>query len=201
MPSKPHSRYLDDPLFSFANSTMALLNTSFFNHELAMALNHAYNLKLRRIDDCPLGNNNYPCFIFHDPSTRLTFVMLDRSPAAPMTFPFENYDKLLIVRGRDSRQFVQQLYDDITTRRPEPLADDLSTHHHWQSLNQLQEGIIDAAIFTFLPNGQPADTSLFNGPATAMPRRLQTYLTRLRHFLTTVFATFEWALTNPDELE
>ena len=41
MPSKPHSRYLDDPLFSFLNSTMALLNTTFFNHELAMALNHA----------------------------------------------------------------------------------------------------------------------------------------------------------------
>ena len=34
MPSKPHSRYLDDPLFSFANSTMALLNTTFFNRDL-----------------------------------------------------------------------------------------------------------------------------------------------------------------------
>ena len=98
MPSKPHSRYLDDPLFSFANSTMALLNTTFFNHELAMALNHAYGLKLRRIDDCPLGDSDLPCFIFHDPSTRLTFVVLDRPTAAPMTFPFENYDKLAILR-------------------------------------------------------------------------------------------------------
>ena len=201
MPSKPHSRYLDDPLFSFAISTMALLNTTFFNHELAMALNHAYGLKLRRIDDCPLGDSDLPCFIFHDPSTRLTFVVLDRPTAAAITTPFENYDKLLIVRGRDSRQFVQQLYDDITTRRPEPPADNLLDHHHWQSLNQLQEGIIDAATFSFLPNGQPDSTSLYSGPATEMPRRLQTYLTRLRQFLTTVFATFEWALTNPDELE
>ncbi len=99
MPSKPHSRYLDDPLFSFANSTMALLNTTFFNHELAMALNHAYGLKLRRIDDCPLGDSDLPCFIFHDPSTRLTFVVLDRPTAAPITTPFENYDKLLIATG------------------------------------------------------------------------------------------------------
>ena len=96
---------------------------------------------------------------------------------------------------------MQQLYDDITTRRPEPPADNLLDHHHWQSLNQLQEGIIDAATFSFLPNGQPDSTSLYSGPATEMPRRLQTYLTRLRQFLASVFATFEWALTNPDELE
>lgn len=197
----PPSRYLDDPLFSLANSAMSLFNTTLVNFEFAMALNQAYQLHLLRIDDCPVADTNYPCFIYHDRNTLLSFVMLDR-PMQLIDDPvFQHYDKMLIVRGRDARQFLQQLYDDTSTRLPEPPADEPLRHNHWLALRQLGGTVIDSATFFFQPTGAPLATSLHPDTAMPMPKQLVAYLGRVKQFLTEAFATFEWTLGNPDELQ
>ena len=194
-------RYFEDSLFEPHNCALIMLNTTFLNFELAMALNNAYQLQLLRIDDCPVAGGQYPCFIHHDRATLLSFVMLDR-PAAQTADPvFDIYDKMLIVRGRNSRPFINQLYDDVTTRLVEPPADELLQHNHWQALCLLGSGIIDAATFTPQPHGQLCATSLHPDASLPMPRRLATYLSRMQQFLTLAFQTFEWHLSNPDELE
>lgn len=197
----PPSRYFEDPVFSFNKSAVVMLNTTFFNFEFAMALNSSYGLKLLRIDDCPVGDAAYPCFIYHDDTTLLSFVMLDRSPSQTSDPVFDLYDKMLIVRGRDALQFQQQFYDDVTTRIAEPPADELLQHEHWLALSRMSENIIDAATFSFQsPNGTPL-TSLHPDTQQPMPRKLTTYLGRMKQFLTSTFQTFEWHLSNPDELE
>lgn len=194
-------RYFDDPVFEPAKCAVAMLNTTYVNFEFAMALNNAYQLRLLRIDDCPVADSQYPCFIHYDRATLLSFVMLDRPAAQTMDPLFDIYDKMLIVRGRDARTFINQLYDDVTTRLPEPPADELLQHNRWQALCQLGSGIIDAATFIPQPNGHPIATSLHPDASQPMPRRLTTYLGRMQQFLLLAFQTFEWHLSNPDELE
>ena len=143
-----------------------------------MALNQAYQLHLLRIDDCPVADTNYPCFIYHDRNTLLSFVMLDR-PMQLIDDPvFRHYDKMLIVRGRDARQFLQQLYDDTSTRLPEPPADEPLRHNHWLALRQLGGTVIDSATFFFQPTGAPLATSLHPDTALPMPKQLVAYLGR-----------------------
>ncbi len=198
MPPTPKNRYFDDPEFKFDNTAIVLLNTSFANYEFVAALNQAYNLSLTRIDDLVLDVTSYPCFIYQDSVAWLYFVMLERSSFTPANAVFEYYDKMLLIRGRDAKYFQQRLYDDLTLPRPEPPTDELQLHHRWELLNMLCEGVFEPVTFNLKDSLGLTQTSLYSGPDGAMPRRLQTFISQLRQFLTDAFATFEWHLSNPD---
>lgn len=199
MPNPTSRRYFDNPLFSFNDTAVILLKTSFMNHEAAISLNEAYSLALTRIDDIELDGGQYPVYIYQNDATRLSYVMLCAPHGGAANPCFDYYDKMVFVRGRDAQQFQRRLYDDLTLPHPEPPAADPLGHSHWELLTLLSQGVFEPATVSFARSGEPV-TSLYGGPAASMPPKLQKQLKQLKKFLADLFSTFEWHLTNPDEL-
>lgn len=198
MSSTAHNRYFDNPVFRLRDTAIVMFNTNLANHEFVIALKQAYQLNLTRIDDLVLDVTTYPCFIYHDSNSCLSYVLLERLTATPANPVFDYYNKMLLIRGRDAREFQQRLYNDLTLPRPEPPVDELLLHHRWELINQFREGVFEPATFNLSGNPDQDQTSLHPGPVRDMPRRLQTLLAKLRQFLTDAFEIFEWHLSNPN---
>jgi len=193
MSRKKPSRYLLDITFTFEDTAVLMFRTSYMNYQFVMELNKAYGLELSRFYDIQLDNTEHPCFSYNDEYARLGYVMIDRSASGPSDRVFEYYDKMLLVRGRDSWAFQKMIYNDIVEGVPEPDDSDLLGHRRWVLANSFKQGIFGVDTFGF-SRRQGNITSLYTGPAEKMPRPTATYLNRLRKFLENTFETLQWHL-------
>ena len=199
MQSDIPNRYFDDPVFTLEGTAVVMLKTSFMNHEAAISLNEAYGLALTRIDDLELNNGRYPIYIYYNPASRLSFIMISAPLGGTPNPCFEYYDKMLFIRGRDARQFQQRIYDDLTNPQSEPDSGDPLQHNRWEMLDLLCQGVFEPATVNFTPSGTPV-TSLYSGPADTLPQKLQKQFKNIKKFLGELYTIFEWHLTDPAEL-
>lgn len=185
--------FLPDASFKFAETAILMFRTNMLNYEFVSALNQAYDLQLSRVDDIPIESAYYPCFSQYDPAARLAYVMIERSTQKTCHACFEYYDKLLLVHGRDAFDFQQRLYSDLTSTRPEPKAHQILEHLHWQDLNDLSDGIFASDFFHF-DEQQCLATSMYTGAPEDMPKNTQTFLNKLKKFISSTFESLEWHL-------
>lgn len=185
--------FLPDATFQFDETAILMFRTNMLNFEFVSALNQAYDLQLARVDDIPIESACYPCFSQYDPAARLAYVMIERSTQATCSPSFEYYDKLLLIHGRDAWDFQQRIYGDLSGVRPEPAANQILEHMHWQDLNDLNDGIFEAATFC-LDEGRGVATSMYAGAADKMPKAIQAYMAKLRKFIGSTFEALEWHL-------
>ena len=147
---------LSDPAFSFEDTAIVMLSTNDHPFQLAISLNESYGLQLARIDDLTIGDLPHPCFFFHNEEARLVYLLIAR-PQLEADPAFAEYDKMLLIRGREAWKVQQEIYDDIRNRRYgtavgsaiEPDASDLLEHSHWEQCNLLAESIQNFDIFGF----------------------------------------------------
>ena len=209
---------LPAPVFTFDDTAIVMMRTRDLAFRLAILLNEAYNLQLARIDDIYIDDLPYPCFFFNDEEAWLVYILI----AQPLTDnprpAFDNYDKMLLIRGRDSWDFQQQLYDDIHSRRyglalgnaAEPATDDLLAHSQWENCNRLSEGIQTIDIFGFGTRRETISTlrltddapTLFPVEASATKtsenRAIANYHKQLQTFLTQTFDALHIHLCDED---
>jgi len=197
MTRRKPSHHLIDPTFTFDDTAVLMFRTNYRNYQFIMELNKAYQLELARIEDIDIDGTLYPCFSYYDEYSRLAYVMIERSMTDASDHVFEYYDKMLLVRGRDSWVFQKQIYTNAVENLPEPEPADLLDHRRWVLANQFKEGIFGVDTFSFSSRKGLA-TSLCPGPADTMPKATVTYMNRLRKFLDATFEAFQWHLC--DEL-
>ena len=154
---KKRTPFLPDPVFTFDDTAVVMMRTNDQAFQLAILLNEAYDLQFSRIDDIYINDTLYPCFLYHDEPAWLVYILIAR-PSTGEAFPaFANYDKMLLVRGRDSWSFQQTLYDNMRDRRygnalgtaAEPDPTDLLAHAQWEQLNRLSANLPSIDIFGF----------------------------------------------------
>lgn len=217
---KKQQPYLPDPVFTFDDTAIVMLNTQDHAFQLAIMLNEAYQLQLARIDDIYIGDTAYPCFFYHDQAAWLVYTLIARLPKSPADPAFADYDKMLLIRGRDSWRFQQTLYDDIHNRQYglalgpaiEPDPTDLLQHNHWELCNRLSDNILTIDIFGFSRRRDPISTlRLANAQPTLFPiettaanasenRAIANYHKQLRTFLDRTFESLQAHLCDEQEL-
>ena len=209
---------LPDPVFTFDDTAIVMLRTQDFAFELAILLNEAYNIELSRIDDIYIGDTPYPCFFFHDAAAWLAYLLIARPLHSDVDPAFSNYDKMLLIRGRDSWCFQQTLYDDMRNRRygnalgpaTEPDPSDLLQHYHWEQCNRLSENIQQIDIFGFSSRHQVSTLRLANAEPTLFPveasvakasenRAIANYHKQLQQFLSNTFDALSVHLCDEDD--
>ena len=169
---------LPDPVFSFDDTAVVMMRTNDQAFQLAILLNEAYDLQFSRIDDIYIGDTLYPCFLYHDEPAWLVYILIARPTTADAAPAFAEYDKMLLIRGRDSWNFQQTLYDNMRDRRygnalgtaAEPDSTDLLAHSQWELRNRLSENVQQIDIFGFSRRREPISTlRLANDEPTLFP--------------------------------
>ena len=209
---------LPDPAFSFDDTAIVMMRTQDFAYQTALLLNEAYRLQLSRIRDIYIGNTPHPCFFYHDEPAWLVYILI-ACPQNVIPDPaFVDYNQMLLIRGRDSWNFQQKLYNDIHIRHygialgpaAEPDSTDLLEHLYWERYNRLAEAITDIDIFGFgrrntLSTLRLAETqpTLFPVEATAAKasenRAIASYHKTLQNFLNQTFEALHIHLCDEDE--
>ena len=193
MPRKKQSPFLPDATFSFEDTAVLMFRTSYLNYQFVMEFNKAHTLALSRVEDIVLNEAEYPCFSYNDDYSHMAYVMIERSKVGTPDRVFDYYDKLLLVRGRDSWDFQQKLLDGMHQRGPEPSSADMLEHRRWVLSNNFNQGIFGIDSFGFSQR-RGTSTSLYTGPAENMPKATATFLNRLHKFLETTFDILQWHL-------
>lgn len=217
MSSKP--TYHPDPVFTLRNTVVTMLRTQYLSFELAMDLNRAYNFHFTRLQDITVDKLPHPCFIYYDEPASLTYVIVG-CPSLPEPSPvFDNYDKMLLIRGRDAKKIQQHIYDEIHNRHisaiqsnaTEPDPTDHLQHTHWQHCNTLANAVRQIDTFHLDPSNKITSTLRMTATEpTLFPLDLLTdtpteskavtiYYKQLQTFLEELFLSFQYQLTNEDE--
>ena len=211
---------LPDPVFTFDDTAIVMLRTQDHAFQLALMLNEAYQLQLSRIDDIYIGDQLYPCFFYHDQPAWLVYLLIARPPQTIANPAFADYDKMLLIRGRDSWQFQKTFYDDIHIRQygitlgsaTEPDSYDLLGHYHWEQCNRLAESIQNIDIFGFSRRRDTVSTlRLTNAEPTLFPveasvakasenRAIASYHKELQAFLEQTFESLQAHLCDEQQL-
>ena len=211
---------LPDPVFKLDDTAIVMLRTQDHAFQLALMLNEAYQLQLSRIDDIYIGDQLFPCFFYHDQPAWLVYILIARPPQTIVDPAFADYDKMLLIRGRDSWRFQQKFYDDIHSRQygialgsaTEPDASDLLEHSQWEQCNRLAESIQSIDIFGFSPRRDTVSTlRLTNTEPTLFPveasvakasenRAIANYHKQLQTFLEQTFKSLQAHLCEEQEL-
>lgn len=189
--------YLPNPVFTYRDTAIVLLRTSFIHYEMAMQLNDAHKLRLARVPDLRLSDGDHPCFSYNDSSARLAYVLLDIPTNKQRNKCFEFYDKMLLIRGRDSWEFQAKLYQAATSAHPEPEAAKMLAHRRWVLENMLNNGIFTIDTFDF--RADAAKTSLHAGDPATMPKSVATYLKELKKFTDELFSQLELTIGDEDD--
>ena len=217
MPTK--KTLLPDPIFTLRNTAVTMMRTQYLSFELAMAFNNAYGLKLTRLDDIIINSLPHPCFIYYDEHTWLTYVVLAKPTHPDADTSFDNYDKMLLIRGRDAKAMQQRIYDDIHSRQygialgsaVEPDPNDLLKHDQWHHCNILADSVQLIDTFLFGPNDSvtstlrltPAEPTLFplEAPAASSGenKAINNYHKQLGSFLENVFYALQGQLSDEEE--
>jgi len=193
MTRKKPKLFLPDATFTFEDTAVLLFRTSYMNYQFIMEINKAYGLEMARVDDIELDGVLYPCFSYNNEYARMAYVMIEKSASGPSNRIFDYYAKMLLMRGPQAWTFQQQVYDNMTEGLPEPDSSDLLEHRRWLLANSFKQGIFVVDTFGFRRR-QGDTTSLYTGPAEAMPKATATFLNRLRKFLDGTFETLQWHL-------
>ncbi|MBQ6067915.1 MAG: hypothetical protein IJK84_00290 [Bacteroidales bacterium] len=213
-------RTLHEPAFSFDDTAIIMMRTADYAFQLAIQLNETYLLQLTRIDDLMINNLAYPCFFYYDTPTWLTYILIAR-PQQPGAYPaFSNYDKILLISGRDSWQFQETFYRNIHSRHSspafaqtaEPDATDLLQHRHWEQCNNMANHIHAIDIFGFSSlRGTSSSLRITNQQTTLFPlddgemsaselRAIDNYHHHLKDFLTDAFFVLQDILSDEQQL-
>lgn len=182
--------YLQDSVFKFEDTAMVLIQTNYLNYQFIHAFNQAYRLRMERVDDIELPDGKYPCFLYFNEVSLLTYVVLE-VPVAP-------YNLMLLIRGRDAWDFQQLFYKNFTEGAPEPDPSDISLHLDWERLNDFQGNLFSVDTFCFSPTRGQSSSLVFNTNPSVLRKR-QSFLHRLKNYSTELFQTLEWHLSEDND--
>ena len=211
---------LPDPIFTFDDTAVVLMRTQYLPYQLALMLNDTYRLQLSRISDIDIDGIPHPCFFYNDDASWLVHILIARPPQPGFNPILADYDKMLLIRGRDSWRFQQKIYDQLNSRRyglalgsaAEPDPTDLLEHSQWEQLNKLTEGIQGIDIFGFSPRRDTVSTlRLADSEPTLFPldpseakasesRAIANYHKKLTSFLELTFESLHAHLSDEEEL-
>lgn len=208
-----------DPVFTFDDTAIAMMRTHDYAYQTAILLNEAYRLQLTRIKDIYIGDTPHPCFFYHDEPAWLVYILIARPQNAIADPAFAEYSRMLLIRGRDSWDFQQRLYDDIHSRHygialgpaAEPDPTDLLEHLYWERFNRLAQAVTDIDIYGFGRRAPVSTLRLANSEPTLFPveattakasenRAIASYHKTLQNYLNQTFEALHIHLSEENEL-
>lgn len=182
-----------DAIFTFDDTSVTLLHTSMVNYEFVMAYNNAHRIRMVRVQDMDINGSMHPCFLFDDLQRRLTHVLIER-PLAGGEVPFDRYDKLLLVRGRDTWEFQEELYQHFVNTVPQPDSTEPLLVSDWRAMQDFYGGIFAMDTFCFSARRGFSSSLAMGGEAMKVPKVTQRFLKGLERFLLSTFETLQWEL-------
>lgn len=187
--------------FTTDDTAIVLFRTNLQNYQFASAFNDAYRMRLARTRNLILEDGEHPCFLYYSEAARITFVLVDKSSRneGGDGFPFDYYDKMLLIRGRDAWDMQQRLLKDYTAQQPVLDPTEYLKIADLQALTRFYRDVIEMDTCS-LNVRRGISTSLWTGPEVKMPRKVNTFLRKMNSFATMLFESLQWHLS-PEGLE
>ena len=198
MPTKKKHQLFADPEFTFENTFILMMQSSLMGHELIIALNDIYDLRLARNDDVDINGLLHPCYSYYNDETRQSFVVINK-PMGQMADPaFAFYNSILLIRGSQAKELQLQIYNDLTGTSIRPEEHQLREMMYWEKGYQLYGHIVAIDTFDFSKPGEP-ETSMHLNPLVPMSSATVSYLKKLVKFLGSAFETILYELEDLEE--
>lgn len=154
--TKSNSRkQLQDLSFTLEDNAFVLFATRYDIIEFAVRLNHLYDLRLWREEDILLTSDSgfEPCAFYSCMDSRrgLFFALIDNPYRNVAGFSVTEYDKILVINGRDAFDMQMSIYEDCCTlaHRSVREGDYLGLQFEARRYNFVSEGIILTEYFDF----------------------------------------------------
>lgn len=145
---------------TFTDTAFLLWETQSPNYEFAEYINQLYNLALSRQPDLQLSDGTTcPFFLYYDELSSLLYVLID-NPRSGIFADFANYDKIMLLNGRDAFDQQQVIYDDYATHHFPPAADDLLQWQHHELLQAARQNIFSIHYFDYRQSEEVQQRSL-----------------------------------------
>lgn len=170
-----------DPTFTTENTSVMLFRTNFQNYEFVMALNDAFGLRLTRIGRQTVAEYRYPYFFYFDEVTKLTYLTFDADHKLRKNDVFSQYDKMLVIRGRDAWKKVLRIYDEIMDPSMTHDEEDMFQQIHYENVEALRKGIFIIDGFSFSRKQGPM-TTLNHGQSGSIPKSATTRMNSIKRF-------------------
>ena len=167
-----------DPEFTTADTAVMMFATQYPNYEFILELNDAYGMQLSRVDNITVDESSHPCYCYSDELARLDFVIIYQPEGEGKCPCFTYYDKMLLVRGRDRMEFLQQMYHDLHISSHTASQTGLSQYPCRERLHRLTDNVFDLDYFD-LGGGASSLRSVedrTSTKATTLLRQLKTFL-------------------------
>lgn len=210
---------LPDPILTFDDTAILMLGTKFLSYEFALAFNDAYGCQLSRITDIDINNASHPAFFYYSAPQWLAYIVIQRPSQSSPDPAFADYDKIVLIHGRDAWDFQERFYEDMHLRQfgistgtaAEPDPTDRLEHRHWQLLNRLANGINAIDTFGFSSRrGTSTSLRLHDTEPTLFPleqpeasatenRAISHYCDLLQQFLSGLFNILPYYLSADKE--
>ncbi len=145
---------------TFSDTAFLLWETQSPNYEFAEYINRLYNLALSRQSDLQLSDGTTcPFFLYYDELASLLYVLID-NPRSGIFADFANYDKIMLLNGRDAFDQQQVIYDDYATHHFPPADDDLLQWQHHELLLAARQNIFSIHYFDYRQSEEMQQRSL-----------------------------------------
>lgn len=154
MPRKKQAPKVCDLEFSLDDTVFMMWNTNYVGFELANVLNKLYDFNLARtidleIESAELGTHVLcPLYEYYDSDAQLAFLLLNNPlPQGGIAPSLNTYDNLLLINGRDAREFLERISDDFIKVPQPPSPDDVLAMRHYQLVQEVMQDVVEAVWF------------------------------------------------------
>lgn len=140
---------MNEYMLTFSKTAFLLWETQCKNYEFADYLNQLYHIALARQDDLTLSDNTTcPFFFYHDSLSALLYILIE-NPRSGIFADFTNYDKIMLINGRDAFDRQNDIYNDYATHPFPPPDDDLLQYQHYQLIQQARQSVFSTHYFDY----------------------------------------------------
>lgn len=144
-----HYSRLANHLLSFSETAFLIWETKSRNYIFADWLNRIYRLRLTRQNDLQLPDNTQCAFfLYYDEKAALLYILID-NPHSGLLADFANYDKIMLINGRDAFEKQQTIYKDYATHLFPPPADGLLQLQHFEMLQAARQEVYSVHYFDY----------------------------------------------------
>lgn len=109
---KKNFKLISDPEFNMDNSGCLLWKTVVPNYEFVAQFNEVFGTDLTRMEEISIfGNGEFPMFTYVDNVSQFLFFLID-NVECKMDEALKEYDKIMIINGRDAFEKQIAIYND-----------------------------------------------------------------------------------------
>lgn len=154
-----HARLADLSL-TFSETAFLLWETHSRNYAFADWFNRLYGLELARQNDLLLSDGSLcPFFVHYDENAALLYILID-NPHSGLLADFANYDKIMLINGRDAFEQQQTIYNDYATHLFPPAADDLLQWRHYEQLLAARQEVYSVHYFDYSQSAEAQQNAM-----------------------------------------